>query len=81
MADRERSSSSPSDRAGRIGALIVTNGTKAIGVYIVLKEAARESTRDSVLIVGALLAMGAQTVESIVLAAIDRFFGGEEKSR
>jgi hypothetical protein len=81
MADRDRSTSSPSDRASRIGALIVTNGTKAIGVYIVLKEAARETTRDSVLIVGALLAMGAQTAESVILAAIDRFFGGEGKSK
>jgi hypothetical protein len=73
MADQDPSTQN--GRTGRVATYFVTNGTKVLGVYIVLKEASREVVRDSVLIVGALLALGAQTVEAIVLAAIDRFFG------
>lgn len=66
---------------GRITTYVVTNGTKVLGVYMVVKEQTKDTVRDSVLVTGALLALGAQTVEAILLAAIDRFFGGEDRSK
>lgn len=62
-------------RATRATTYIVTNGTKVVGVYLILKEASRETTRDSVLLAGAFLALGAQAAEDIILKIVDRFFG------
>lgn len=75
------SSTPPVPTVTRVTTYLLTNGTKVLGVYIVLKEQAKDNVRDSVLIVGALLALGAQTVEAILLATIDRFFGGEGRSK
>lgn len=71
----------PNGRAARVTTYVVTNGTKVLGVYVIVKEQTRDAVRDSVLIAGALLALGAQTVEAIILATIDRFFGGGDKSK
>ena len=70
-----------SGRTARLTTYILTNGTKVVGVYIVLKEQSQDMVRDSVLIVGALLALGAQTTEAILLSLIDRFFGGGDKEK
>lgn len=69
----------PNGRLPRATAYVVTNGTKVVGLYLGIKEVARETVRESVLIFAAVLAMGAQAVENIVIAAIDRFFGRGEK--
>jgi hypothetical protein len=76
----EQDSSTRNGRAGRVSTYIVTNGTKVVGLYLVLKEQSGAG-RDSVLIAGALLALGAQTAETIILAVIDRFFGGGDRSK
>jgi hypothetical protein len=70
----------PNGRTARVTTYVVTNGTKVIGVYVGLKEAARDNVRESVLIFAACLALGAQTVENVLLKAIDRFFGGPNGS-
>jgi drug/metabolite transporter (DMT)-like permease len=64
----------------RVTTYLIANGTKVAGVYIILKEQSGEG-RNWILVAGAALALGAQTVEAIVIAAIDRFFGGEESKR
>ena len=61
----------------RITTYVIANGTKVAGAYLVLKEQAGEG-RNSVLIVGAVMILGAQTVEAVLLRIIDRFFGGED---
>jgi hypothetical protein len=68
-------------RVSRLTAYIVTNGTKVVGVYLILKEASRETTRDSVLLAGAFLALGAQAAEDIILRIVDRIFNGGNGSR
>ena len=47
------------------------------GVYLILKEASRDTVRDSILLAGAALALGAQAVEDIILRLVDRFFGDD----
>jgi hypothetical protein len=64
----------------RVTTYLIANGTKVAGVYIILKEQA-EGGRNWVLIAGAALALGAQTVETIIIAALDRFFGGSGERR
>ena len=61
---------------GRVTTYVITNGIKVLGAYVVVVEQAGQG-RSWVLVAGAVLALGAQTVERIVLAALDRFFGGE----
>jgi hypothetical protein len=62
----------------RVTTYLVMNGTKIAGVYIVLKEQTGEG-RNWVLLAGGALALGAQTVEAILIAVIDRFFGGAQE--
>jgi hypothetical protein len=78
MAER---SSDPSHRTpnggvmvSRVSTYVVTNGIKVLGAYVVLAEQAGQG-RNWVLLAGAALALGAQTVERIALAVIERFFG------
>jgi hypothetical protein len=71
------SSTSPAGMPSRISTYVIANGTKVVGAYLVLKEQAGEG-RNSVLIVGAIMILGAQTVEAVLLRVIDRFFGGED---
>lgn len=71
----ERRSSTPNGRGAAASTYIVTNTTKAVGLYVILKEQAGQG-RDTVVIAGVLLALGAHTAERILLALIDRFFGG-----
>ena len=76
MAD-PHSSQPPTGRASRVTTLVIANGLKVVGAYLIVVEQ-QGMGRSTVLIVGALLALGAQTVETVVLRAIDRFFGREE---
>jgi hypothetical protein len=76
MNERQTSSRSANGTIGRVTTYALANGTKVMGIYLGIKEAGRENVRESVLIFAACLALGAQTVENIVLKAIDRFFGG-----
>jgi hypothetical protein len=62
----------------RVGTYLVMNGTKIAGVYIILKEQSGEG-RNWVLLAGGALALGAQTVESVLIALIDRFLGGAQE--
>jgi hypothetical protein len=64
----------------RVTTYLIANGTKVAGVYIILKEQTGEG-RNWVLVAGAALALGAQTVETVLIAAINRFFGAEESTR
>jgi hypothetical protein len=64
----------------RVTTYLVMNGTKVAGVYIVLKEQSGEG-RNWVLLAGGALALGAQTVETVLIALINRFFGAEGSSR
>lgn len=78
------SQDSPTPQTGRLARVttyLITNGTKVVGVYIILKERTLDDPKDSVLIIGGVLALGAQTVEAIVLATIDRFFGNGGRSK
>ena len=81
MPDLPSSDSQGAARTSRVTTYIVTNGTKVVGVYLILKEASRDTTRDSILLAGAALALGAQAVEDIILKIVDRIFGGEGGSR
>jgi hypothetical protein len=59
-----------------VGTLVVTNATKVAGLVIALNEAMVRDERDAaVMIVAAVMMIGAQAAEQILLRAIDRFFG------
>jgi drug/metabolite transporter (DMT)-like permease len=80
MGAPESSTPKATGTVSRVSTYLIMNGTKVAGVYIILKEQGGEG-RNWVLVAGAALALGAQTVEAIVIAAIDRFFGGQSESR
>lgn len=76
MSESQPSPRSASETAGRVSTLLITNGTKLVGIYVFLKEVSRESRSDTVLLICAGLMLGAQTVEAVALKAIDRIFKG-----
>jgi drug/metabolite transporter (DMT)-like permease len=80
MTAPDSSGQSATGTVSRVTTYLIMNGTKVAGVYIILKEQSGEG-RNWILVAGAALALGAQTVEAIVIAAIDRFFGGRAESR
>lgn len=77
MSERETPTPSPNGNGttiGRVTTYVITNGIKVLGAYVILAEQQGEG-RNWVLLAGAALALGAQTVEKIALAALDKFFG------
>lgn len=57
---------------------VATNGMKVAGLYMGLKEQQGEG-REAVLIFAGCLVLGAQKVENMVIAGLDKFFGrGDE---
>lgn len=69
-------SSSPSQVAVRGYTLLITNVTKVAGIAIAINEAMiRSEIRSGALAIAALMMLGAQVTENVILKAIDRFFG------
>jgi hypothetical protein len=59
--------------------LLITNLTKLGGLAIAIHETLlRANARDSVMALAALLVLGAQVCENVLLRVIERFFGTRE---
>jgi hypothetical protein len=63
MGAPESSTPKATGTVSRVSTYLIMNGTKVAGVYIILKEQGGEG-RNWVLVAGAALALGAQTVEA-----------------
>jgi hypothetical protein len=58
--------------------LLLTNGAKAVGLYLAVHEATHRPADHAVLAFCAVCVLGAQVIEEVLLRVIDRFFGGEK---
>ena len=68
--------------ASSLGALAITKGIQIWGVYLASKEIGQPGDADeAVLAFCALLFLGTQVAEDIVLRIIDRFFGAADDRR
>lgn len=63
-------------KVARGSALVVTNLTKLAGVYLAVSEqAGKGDAQTSVLATAALFVLGGQMAETVLLRAVDQFFG------
>jgi hypothetical protein len=78
MAQEPHQQEAPAAPAARGVTLVITNLTKILGLIVAVNEILiRPSIRDSALAVAAAMMFGAQTVENVLLGAIDRMMHGQ----
>ena len=81
MALKPPSLDQAAGKAGRATTYVATWATKGVGIWVFVEEASKPRDEQSswILMVCAALMLGAQVVENVLLKAVDRIFGVDNR--